>query len=298
MIADTQDGVSIGYDDLGNKADPPVILIGGLATQRTVWPDSLCDALVAGGYRAIRFDNRDMGESTWWDAPTGSALLALVQSPEPDPETLPYTVDDMAGDVIALMDYLELPKAHVVGMSLGGRIAQAIAATWPARTMSLVSMMSTTGSPDLPAATAEAMTALMTPPRDPYDVEAVTELAIMQQGVIGSPKYPMPDDHVRDVVALNFVRGNNPEGALRQWLASVGAGDRRESIAGIFAPTLVLHGRADPLVPMAAGEDTAANIPGAGLRLIEGWGHNIPPVIGPLLAEEMMRFWSTTGGDE
>lgn len=292
MIAATGHGIDLGYDDLGERSAPAAVFIGGLATQRTVWPDTLCDALAGRGRRVIRFDNRDMGESTWWESPSGDALAKLVQQPLSATSVLPYTIDDMAQDVVGLLDALQIERAHIVGMSLGGRIAQAVAARWPTRTASLVSMMSTTGNPVLPPPRPEALAALMTPPQDPFDVESVSQLAIMQQRVIGSPRYPMPDSYVREVVALNFRRGNNPEGALRQWAASVGAGDRRQSLRRIAAPTLVLHGKDDPLVLPAAGEDTAANICGAKLHILDGWGHNIPPAIGPLLAGELTAFWT------
>ncbi len=291
MIGETAGGVAIGYDDLGMQDASAVILIGGLATQRTVWPDILCDRLVAAGYRVIRFDNRDAGQSTSWPSPSGDALARLVREPSGAP--LPYTLDDMAGDVIGLMDLIGVERAHVAGMSMGGRIAQCLAAAWPNRVISLVSMMSTTGNPTLPQATPEAMQALMTPPRDPFDEAAVADLAIMQQGVIGSPAYPMPDDYVREVVALNFQRGNNPDGVMRQWLASAGAGDRRVQLKEIEAPTLVLHGRDDPLIPWQAGQDTAETIRGARLTVIDGWGHNIAPTISKLLADEMTSFWSS-----
>jgi len=292
MIVDIAGGAVLGCDDLGNPHDPAVILIGGLATQRTVWPDSLCDDLAQSGFRVIRFDNRDMGESTWSSAPSGANLMRMVQGEHGSEDKLAYTIDDLADDVVALMDALQIPRAHVVGMSMGGRIAQSVALRYADRTTSLVSMMSTTGNPALPPPTAAAMTSLMTPPRDPYDVDAVTELAQAQQRVIGSPGYAMPDDYVRDVVALNFRRGNNPEGALRQWLASTHAGDWRSQLSTLKTPTLILHGRADPLVPFAAGEDCAQTIPGAKLHVIDGWGHNIPPAIGPLLAQEMTAFFT------
>jgi len=281
-----------GCDDLGNSSHPAVILTGGLATQRTVWPNSLCTALVDSGYRVIRFDNRDSGESTWSKAPSGVDLLRMVQSGFGPNDKVAYTIDDLADDIVALMDALKIERARVVGMSLGGRIAQAAAMRHPQRTAALVSMMSTTGHPGLPSSTPAAMTALMTPPRDPFDVTAVTELAQTQQRVIGSPGYAIPDDYVRDVVVLNFKRGINPEGVLRQLLALVRAGDWCARLSALNVPTLVMHGRDDPLIPFAAGEDCARSIPGAKLLLIDGWGHNIPPLIGPLLAREMTNFFN------
>ena len=191
MIVDTANGTKIGCDDLGRSQDPAVVLIGGLATQRTVWPDTMCDELVAASYRVIRFDNRDMGESTWSRQPAGDDLLRMVQHGLGPEDTLAYTIDDLGDDVVALMDALKIQTAHVVGMSLGGRIAQSVALRHPQRTVGLVSMMSTTGNPALPPSTPAAMTALMTPPSDPFDVTAVTELAQAQQKVIGSPGYAM-----------------------------------------------------------------------------------------------------------
>lgn len=292
MIIDIAGGAVIGFDDLGNPSHPAVILTGGLATQRTVWPNSLCMGLVDAGYRVIRFDNRDTGESTWSKEPSGEDLLRMVQSGFGPSDQIAYTIDDLADDIVALMDALKIECARVVGMSLGGRIAQAAAMRHPQRTAALVSMMSTTGGPGLPPSKPAAMSMLMTPPRDPFDLAAVTELAISQQRVIGSPGYAMPDDYVRDVVALNFKRGNNPEGVLRQLLASGCAGDWRVRLSALNVPTFVMHGRDDPLIPFAAGEDCARNIPGAKLLLIDGWGHNIPPLIGPLLAREMATFFN------
>lgn len=292
MIVDIAGCAVIGCDDIGNPAHPVVILTGGLATQRTVWPDSLCTGLVDAGYRVVRFDNRDTGESTWSKEPSGADLLRMIQSGLGPNDRVAYTIDDLADDVVALMDALQIQQARVVGMSLGGRIAQAVAMRHPLRTAALVSMMSTTGNPALPSSTPAAMTALMTPPRDPFDVAAVTELAQSQQLVIGSPGYAMPDDYVRDVVALNFKRGNNPEGVLRQLLASAQAGDWRVPLSALDVPTLIMHGRDDPLIPYAAGEDCARSISGAKLLLIDGWGHNIPPSIGPLLARELATFFN------
>lgn len=177
MIADIACGAVIGCDDLGNPSHPAVTLTGGFATQRTVWPDSLCTALVDAGYRVIRFDNRDTGESTWSKEPSGVDLLRIVQAGFSPKDQVANTIDDLAEDIIALMDVLKIERAHVVGMSLGGRIAQAAAMRHPQRTAALVSMMSTTGNPGLPSSTPAAMTALMTPPSDPFDIAAVTELA-------------------------------------------------------------------------------------------------------------------------
>ena len=291
MIIDIASGAVIGFDDLGNPSHPAVILIGGLATQRTVWPDSLCTVLVDAGYRVIRFDNRDTGESTWSKEPSGEDLLRMVQSGFGPNDQIPYTIDDLADDIVELMNALKIERACVVGMSLGGRIAQAAAMCHPQRITALVSMMSTTGRPGLPPSTPAAMSVLVTSPRDPFDLEAVTELAQSQQRIIGSPGYAMPDDYVRDVVALNFKRGNNPEGVLRQLLVSGCAGDWRVRLSALNVPTFIMHGRDDPLIPFAAGEDCARNIPGAKLLLIDGWGHNIPPLIGPLLAREMTAFF-------
>jgi pimeloyl-ACP methyl ester carboxylesterase len=177
VIVDIAGGAVISCDDLGNPSHPAVILTGGLATQRTVWPNSLCTGLFDAGYRIIRFDNRDTGESTWSKEPSGVDLLRMVQSGFGPNDQFAYTIDDLADDIVALMDALKIERAHVVGMSLGGRIAQAAAMRHPQRTAALVSMMSTTGNPELPSITPAAMTALTTPLRDPFDVAAVTELA-------------------------------------------------------------------------------------------------------------------------
>lgn len=290
MIVETAIGMRFGCDDLGDPRAPAVVLIGGLATQRTVWPDALCDALVGAGFRVVRFDNRDVGESSWMQEPSGPALQAMAAAAAEGRLAPPYTLDDMAADTVALMDALEIVCAHIVGMSMGGRIAQLVAADRPQRARSLVSIMSTTGHPTLPPPTPAALAALTMPPDDPFDVEAVTRLAIAQQAVIGSPGFPMPDAYVRKIVALNFARGNNPQGVLRQWLASSLAGDLSGRLSRIVAPTLVVHGADDPLVPPACGRDTARRIAGAELRIVDGMGHNIPPALCPLLGEVMLSF--------
>ena len=275
----------IEYESLGDPAHPAIILIMGLGMQLIAWPDTFCQALVARGYRVIRFDNRDCGLSG--RAPgkkRANLLLAMAASALGLPVRTPYTLDDMAGDVIGLMDRLGLERAHIVGASMGGMIAQVLAAKFPQRVLSLTSIMSTSGNRKVSKPTRSARKVLLARPANPKNPESVTEHLVEMFGVIGSPGYPSTQEELRSRIGRSVRRAYDPGGVARQLLAIIASGDRRKLLHTIAAPTLVIHGAADPLVPLAAGRDTAQNIPGAVLHVVEGMGHDFPEALMPRLA--------------
>lgn len=276
MTAIGANGITIEYEDYGAKDAPPILLVMGLGGQLTLWPIELVEALVARGFRVIRYDNRDIGLSTKFDAAgvpdLPSLMMAAMTGQKPQ---VPYTLDDMAADGIALLDALGIDKAHIVGASMGGMIAQLIAATYPERTLTLTSIMSTTGNPALPPAKPEAMAVLTSRPTAAEEATMV-EFGVKAARIIGSPAYPASEDRLRTRVTNDYRRSFSPAGVARQMAAVVANGDRRARLAAVTAPTLVIHGDADPLVPVEGGRDTAANIKGAELKIIPGMGHDLP----------------------
>lgn len=275
----------IEYQSLGDPARPAIVLIMGLGMQLTGWPDSFCQALVARGYRVIRFDNRDCGLSGRAPAKKrANLLLAMAAAALGLPVRTPYTLEDMAADTVGLMDSLGIARAHIVGASMGGMIAQVLAAKFPQRVLSLSSIMSTSGNRRVSKPTRPARKALLARPADPKDTDAVIEHLVETFGVIGSPGYPTPREELRQRIGRSVRRAYHPAGVARQLLAVIASGDRRKQLRTILAPTLVIHGAADPLVPLAAGRDTARHIPGAELLVIEGMGHDFPEALMPRLA--------------
>lgn len=281
----TANGISITYEDKGAKDAPAILLVMGLGGQLTLWPDEFVDALVAHGFRVIRYDNRDVGLSTRFDAAGVPNLKWMfVKAALKLPVRSAYTLADMAADGMALLDHLGIRRAHVVGASMGGMIAQHIAARYPERVLSLTSVMSTTGNPRLPRAQKEAMRVLANRPMN-GDPEALIAYSVNAARVIGSPEYPATEERLQRRVRNDFERGWYPQGVARQMAAIVADGDRRAMLKSILAPTLVIHGEADPLVPIAGGRDTADNIPGARLLTIPGMGHDLPLALVDTLAD-------------
>ncbi len=255
-------GIEIEYETFGPDTAPAVLLINGLGSQMTRWPVPFCEKLVARGFRAIRFDNRDVGLSTWFQS--GDR----------------YTLSDMAADAMGLLDHLKVDKAHVVGVSMGGMIAQTVAIEHPDRVLSLTSIMSATGAPGTLDATPEAAAVLNTPAPDPAaDEEAFVAHGMRNARIIGSPAYPWADAPLRERVLSDMRRAFNPTGVQRQRGAIGASGDRTEKLKALKVPTVVVHGEADPLVPLAGGQATAAAIPGAELRIIPGMGHDLPEAL-------------------
>ncbi len=269
-------GITLEYESFGPEDRETVLLIMGLGAQLTMWPVELCDELVKRGYRVIRYDNRDVGLSHKFDdlgMPDMTAIFGALMAGKP--ATSPYALDEMAKDAVGLLDAVGVAKAHIVGASMGGMIAQLVAANHPERALSLTSIMSTTGNPALPQGKPEAMAVLMTPAPE-GDIPAAIERGILAWNTIGSPGYRTDDETLRQWVTRDVNRSLYPVGTARQMAAIVANGDRREKLKNIKVPTVVLHGVDDPLVPVEGGRDTAASIPGAELREVPGMGHDFP----------------------
>ncbi len=261
MAQATNGSVQIEYESFGDDQPQTVLLVNGLGSQMTRWPIPFCELLVARGYRALRYDNRDVGLSSWLD---GQA----------------YTVSDMARDGIAVLDAAGVSKAHVAGVSMGGMIVQKLAIEHPDRVLSMTSIMSATGAPGSLDSTPEAAAVLNVAPPDPRDdFEAFVAHGIRNARTIGSPGYPWSEDALRERTIAEYARAFNPAGVARQRAALMADGDRTAELAKLTIPVVVLHGAQDPLIKPKGGEMTAAAIPGAELRMIEGMGHDLPPAL-------------------
>jgi pimeloyl-ACP methyl ester carboxylesterase len=275
-------GIEIEYDTLGARGAEPVLLIMGLGGQLVAWTEAFCEALAARGHLVIRFDNRDVGLSTKLDGvPCDPVLDALRDARAGKPVRAAYRLSDMAGDAAGLLDALGLARAHVVGTSLGGMIAQTLAIEHPARVRTLVSIMSTTGAPDLPPPKPEAMKALLLPP--PRTREEAAAQMLEAWRVIGGPGFPFDEKRIRERAERSWDRCHHPAGVARQLVAVQASGSRREALGAVRAPTLVIHGEDDPLVPVECGRDTLAAIPGARGLFIPGMGHDMPVELYPTL---------------
>lgn len=271
-------GIELEYVIDGAPDARPLLAIMGLGAQLVRWPQTFVDQLAARGFRVIRFDNRDIGLSEKIES-AGRPDLPAIMAARAAGQTPPvaYTLDDMAKDAVGLLDALGIDQAHIVGASMGGMIAQLVAADHPHKTLSLTSIFSTTGHPDLPPATPEAMARLTLPAPDPRtDLEAYVAHSIASSRVMGSPGYPASDEKLRAEAIATVERCYCPVGFARQYAAIVASGNRRERVRKITAPTTVIHGTDDPLVPVSGGKDTAANIPGAVWVEFPGMGHDIP----------------------
>jgi len=285
-------GLSLHYESFGRETDPAVVLIMGLAVQMILWPDALCEMIAAKGFRVIRFDNRDVGLSTHLSH-LGKPNIALDYVKFMMGVTLkaPYKIDDMAADTAALIGALKIDRAHIVGASMGGMIAQNLAASLPAQILSLTSIMSTTGRRSLPKASWRTTKALLTPPAKRGDTEGAIKRMMKVFSVIASRSHPPSAAHVRDICSRHVLRANNPDGAARQLLAIAASGDRTHIVRQIKVPTLIIHGDEDELVPYAAGLETARVIREGGGQanalILEGMGHDIPEIFWPRLADEI-----------
>jgi len=287
MPAVKANGIEIEYTDSGPRGGSVIVLIMGLGMQLVAWPDAFCEGLAARGFRVVRFDNRDAGLSTKTPSARPFAMAPLMALAFLGlPVRPPYALNDMASDTLGLMDALGIDRAHIVGASMGGMIAQIIAAERPDRVMSLVSLFSTSGNRALPGPQPQVLRALVRRRRRSDPARAVKETMDFLR-LIGSPGFPTSDSELRTKVERSFRRCYYPQGFSRQLLAILRAPDRRPMLRRIRAPTLVLHGAEDPFIPPAAGADTAANIPGARLRIIPGMGHDLPGALLPLLVEEI-----------
>ena len=273
MTKAAANGIELEYDTFGASSDPAVLLIMGLGAQMTLWDPEFCQAIADRGYHVIRFDNRDIGLSTWFDH-AGVLELGDVMAGTATPA---YSLVDMAHDASGLLDSLGIDKAHIVGASMGGMIAQTFAIEHPAQTHTLTSIMSTTGNTAVGQATPDALGALLGPAPESRD-EAI-ERGVQASKVIGSPGYDFDEQRIRERSASDYDRAFHPDGMARQVAAIISQPDRTAALGSVSAPTLVIHGADDPLVGPSGGEATAAAVPGSKLKMIPGMGHDLPPAL-------------------
>ena len=291
-------GISLHYESLGNENDPPILLIMGLAVQMILWPDAFCQLLVDKGFRVIRFDNRDVGLSTHLDhLGVPNVALEYVKFMMRLPLKASYLIDDMAADTAALIDALGLKRPHVVGASMGGMIAQSLAANYPDKVASLTSIMSTTGRRSLPKPSWKTMRAIMQPPAKRGDTQGAIDRMVRVFDVISSKTYPPDPLYMRDVCTRHIMRANYPAGGARQLMAIAASDDRTYTVRRIKAPTLVLHGDEDKLVSPVCGMETAREIVHGGgkarISIIKGMGHDFPVPLLAQIAEEIAAHCRT-----
>lgn len=278
--------ITIEYESFGKPSDPTILLIMGLGMQLIAWPEQFCIELASRGFQVIRYDNRDTGFSTKFDDRRSPSVVSLVlRSALRLPLRVAYTLQDMADDAAGLLDALDIPAAHIVGASMGGMIAQNFAASRPQRVRTLTSIMSTSGHRSLPGADPLISRHLFLSRPDSDDREALIAHRMRTLELIGSPAYPIDEDTQRELVSASIDRCYFPSGFVRHVGAIIKDGDRRRRLETITAPTLVIHGREDRLVPLAGGIDTARHIPDAKLEIIDGMGHNFPVELWPRIIE-------------
>jgi len=290
-------GIDIEVEDTGagatDEAREVVLLIMGLGMQLIAWPPAFVQALVDAGYRVIRFDNRDIGLSRHFDEFGAPNLVwAAVKYRLRLPIQSPYSLKDMAADALGVLDALQIKRAHVVGVSMGGMIAQRVAIAASGRVISLTSVMSSSGARGLPEARPEVLKALLGRPKSTELKDIVGYYARLFK-VIGSPAFPVLEAELHERVLVGLQRNYHPVGSARQTLAIVADASRAQELSHITSPTLVLHGKADPLVPFACGADTAKRIAGAKLVGIEGMGHDLPPGVVEHLLAHLLPFLTT-----
>ncbi len=277
----TSNGVRLAYEAFGDPGNPSIILVMGLGTQLLGWPESMCTSLASKGFHVVRYDNRDIGLSEKMEnAHVPQAAGLMFRSRLNLPMQVPYTLTDMANDLMGLMDALEIPKAHLVGASMGGMIGQIAAAKYGHRFLSFTSIMSSSGAPGLPGASREVTTTMV---KRSLGLEPPTlESSMAFWRKIGSPAYQPTDEVLKQKILASYRRSFHPEGYSRHLAAIIANGSRVRLLKKISVPTLVIHGKDDALVPVECGIDTARHIPHARLELFEGMGHDLPE---PLLPE-------------
>jgi pimeloyl-ACP methyl ester carboxylesterase len=285
-IAVLPNGIELCYDTFGSRDDPALLLIMGLAGPLNWWSPDLCRLLAGRGFFVVRFDNRDVGKSTKLRGRGGARTDVVRGFLRPTTPT-PYTISDMAGDAVGLLDALGVERAHVTGVSMGGMIAQTLAIEHPERVLSLVSIMSTTGRRTVGWQDPRLFPMLLG--RGARTREQVIAHSARTWATIGSPGYPTPDDEIRARAGETFDRGMNAEGVVRQMQAVLAQPDRTSRLRGLSLPALVIHGLDDRLVHVSGGRATASAIPGAELMLIRGMGHDLPRALWPTFADGIER---------
>jgi pimeloyl-ACP methyl ester carboxylesterase len=286
-------GIDIEYESFGLESDPLILLVMGFGAQLIFWPDALCQGLAAKGFRVVRFDNRDIGKSTHLahlTAPDPRVLMAEVMAGKHP--IVPYTLDDMADDAVGLMDALGAKRAHIVGASMGGMIAQLVAINHAERAKSLVSIMSTTGRRDLPTGDGAALSVLFRPPRS-VSREDLIDASILVQEALSSPGFPASAAERRLIAERRTDRAPfDPAGLGRQSAALIAAPPRNALLREVRCPALVLHGADDPVIPAAAAKDTAESIPGAELIIVPGMSHDFALSLVPVYLKHIGDFVS------
>ncbi len=287
-------GIRLCYETFGDRSKPPLLLIMGLAAQMIVWDDEFCIRLAERGYWVIRFDNRDIGESTRFAQARAPRFAELLFAQATGLRfRVPYTLREMADDAAGLLDALGVAHAHVVGASMGGAIAQELAMEHPQRVRSLTSIMSSTGDPKLPGPRPKAFARLAK--KVPLDRPGYVREYVTTWSVLAGEHFPFDAERTARQGAAGYDRGINPAGVSRQMMAIVASGNRTQRLRQLRVPTLVIHGTADPLVPAPAGRATAAAIPGAELLLIEGMGHSFPREVWPTIIDAIARHAAQAG---
>ena len=280
-------GITLHYDTFGDPAHPAIVLIMGLGAQMILWPEALCRDLAARGHYVVRFDNRDCGlSSRISDAPVPDITRGWLRARVGLPLRPAYGLNDMARDVVSLLDALGIAGAHIVGASMGGMIAQILAARHAERVTSTTLIMTTSGHPRLPGPSLRLQLRMSRGPRD-RSREGRIRYGMETWRVIGSPGYPLSEAELREKVETSFDRGFYPAGMLRQMHAILASGSRTRLVAGIHQPVTVIHGDADPLVPTPAAHDLARRLPQADLQIVEGMGHDFPPALLPRIADHI-----------
>src|SRR4051794_16523327 len=281
------DEVELCYETFGDASDPAMLLVMGLATQMIGWHEDFCAELAGRGFHVIRFDNRDIGRSKAQNHPVPTLKQLLLR----DKRAAGYTLENMADDGFGLLDRLGIERAHVAGVSMGGMIAQTMAARRPERVLSLASMLSNTGARWSGQPSPRLYRVLLKAP--PRDREGYIEHAAWVFSKIGSAS--LPRDDLRDMAAMSYDRGLNPAGSSRQLAAIIASGDRTPMLRTIAAPTVVIHGTKDKLVPTSGGRATAKAIPGARLVLIDGMGHDLPRGAWPQMLDALVENAARAG---
>ncbi|MFT5574089.1 MAG: pimeloyl-ACP methyl ester carboxylesterase [Cryomorphaceae bacterium] len=285
-------GLSIAYQDFGDPKNETVLLIMGLGAQLIHWNDEFVLSLVNEGFRVIRFDNRDAGWSQYLSEEATPGMVTLLRYKLGISLGAPYKLDDMAADAMGLLDQLNIKQAHIVGASMGGMIAQIVAADYPARTLSLTSIMSTSGAAHLP------QSELDVGPRDRSEMsraEILDGSIAVIRSLVGSATQ-LSDEEIRTSQARGYDRARNDAGFSRQLWAIMDSGDRVEKLQTITAPTLVVHGKDDRLIPYQGGEHTAELIPNSKLLLLDGMGHYMGPSDSQPIVDAMMRLIKNDAG--
>ena len=284
--------IELCFETFGSPNDPALLLIMGLGTQMIAWHESFCEELAGRGFHVIRYDNRDCGRSTAIDGapPTVSQIVRRSKA------AARYTLDDMAADAAGLLDHLGVERAHVVGASMGGMIAQQLAATRPERVLSLVSIMSTTGSRVAGQPSPRVLPVLLR--RAPKGLEPYVDSVVGVFAMIGSPGFDRDEDEIRNLARASYERGISAAGTGRQLAAIIASGNRTPLLRRITAPTLVIHGDKDRLVPLSGGKATAKAIPGAELMVVRGMGHDLPRGAWPQILDAIERNTRRAGPRE